>query len=225
MPMIHPISFTTDMVLAILDRRKTVTRRLIKPGHVRMHQGQPMFWTGAQVGYGWEKNPTRTTVYGGPGDRLRVREAHMHAELVHWPDLPHVRAPDTGEHAGKVVFFKAGFDRTPPHRWRPPMFMHHWASRLHLQIVDLRAERLREISHADALREGVEPDTPGDSAVTPFARLWDQINRKRQTEFDATWAGNPWTWRIEFFLCADYSERGNPVAPERAGSRESNDAP
>ncbi len=93
--------------------------------------------------------------------------------------------------------------------WRPSIFMPRWASRITLEVVDVRAERLHDIRTADVFAEGaiVNPDayragrqpvSSFDGATYPNARTvwvrgWDAINGKR-----APWASNPWVWRIEF---------------------------
>lgn len=95
-------------------------------------------------------------------------------------------------------------------KWRPSLFMPRWASRLLLEITDIRAQRLQEISEADARAEGIHPVpkwhdtfsalhwegmgfTSADRHRAPFASLWDKINAER-----ATWAQNPWVWAIGF---------------------------
>lgn len=85
--------------------------------------------------------------------------------------------------------------------WRPSIFMPRSASRITLEVVTVRAERLRDISEDDALAEGVEA-TSDFTAVMNYAILWDKLNGKR-----APWASNPWVWRVEFSV-ADVAARG-----------------
>jgi hypothetical protein len=89
--------------------------------------------------------------------------------------------------------------------WRPSIFLPRWASRITLDVVEVRVERLVEISIADAIAEGVERDpahpgcwkADGDwicgDPKDAFRRLWDSINGDR-----ASWASNPWVWVITF---------------------------
>lgn len=81
--------------------------------------------------------------------------------------------------------------------WRPSIYMPRWASRILLEIVDVRVERLHAITEKDAAAEGVNPMVvlPGDvvSHVSGFAMLWDAINHDR-----APWDSNPWVWVISF---------------------------
>ena len=82
--------------------------------------------------------------------------------------------------------------------WRPSIHMPRWASRLTLEITDVRVERLQEISPGDAQREGIEGYAKlhnlGGYWTTAFARLWDELNAKRGYSWDA----NPWIWAISF---------------------------
>lgn len=82
-------------------------------------------------------------------------------------------------------------------RARPSIHMPRWASRLTLEVVDVRAERLHAVTDDDALAEGVDrtnASIPG-YARTRFARLWDSINGERP---GCAWSDDPWVWRIEF---------------------------
>lgn len=72
--------------------------------------------------------------------------------------------------------------------------MPKWASRITLEITDIRVKRVQNISHNDACREGVLLDGPGDDPVSAFERLWDTINAKS----GFGWDSNPWVWVIEF---------------------------
>ena len=131
----RPILFRDDMVAAILDGRKDVTRR-VGPT-----------WAGVQ-----------------PGTRLWVREAHAILERCCWPDLPHRTTQvlvDPYEDPGPTMpvwcFYRAGFDRTHP-RWRPSIHMPRWASRLTLEVVSVERESSSLVagflSEDEARREG-----------------------------------------------------------------------
>ena len=208
----RPILFTGPMVRAILDGRKTVTRRLVT-GHDVIEErddGTPWpyytTWSHGDDGSPWQACP-----YGVPGDRLWVKETFAERVDIDGKD------PAQRARAKHYLMFKANGDdpRDPDNfhtwgRWRSPRYMPRWASRLTLDVVSVRVERLHEITEEDASREGVEHmdglldeadlcrvakamgAMATDSRVW-FACLWDSLNAKR-----APWASDPWVWRIEF---------------------------
>jgi hypothetical protein len=168
----RPILFSGPMVRAILDGRKTQTRRAIRP---------PMPWRdGWGVGLGEYNCP-----YGQPGDRLWVRET--------W-------APKQWE---KGACYRATGDLldTGHCQWRPSIHMPRWASRITLEVIGVRVERLQDISEADAEAEGCEPlpmcggpEVGGYNCYqSGFELLWGSINGKL-----APWSSNPWVWVVEF---------------------------
>ena len=82
-----------------------------------------------------------------------------------------------------------------PFRWRPSIHMPRWASRLFLEVTDVRVERVQEVSEEGAIAEGMQMVGPAAlSDRTSFAHLWDTINAKR----GYSWESNPWVWVIEF---------------------------
>jgi len=109
-----------------------------------------------------------------------------------------------------VVYYKADYyleDRFLPlsdkPKYRPPLFMPRWASRITLEITGLRVERLQEISDRDCDTEGVRPSVDGNAHDwrgnengwhRTFRQLWDSLNAKRGYGWDT----NPWVWVIEF---------------------------
>lgn len=190
----HPILFSSDMVRAILEGRKTQTRRVVKVT-------QRNSWL---VDDGWTdnyiKDPENHLVnecpYGQPGDRLWLRETFY---------------PVTNT----LCLYKADGDDIDPAynlKWRPSIYMPRWASRITLEITGIRVERVQEITNEGAKAEGVElvpaftagnmsfSDVYGshhyyhDTAREAFQELWDSINAKRGYSWDA----NPWVWVIEF---------------------------
>jgi hypothetical protein len=183
----RPILMSAPMVLATLAGRKTQTRRVIKlprgyhfdgikrPAAVLCSlSGQP---TGARI---------VTCPYGVPGDRLWVKERCY--EGTHKGGDPWVR------------YFADGQDQVPEGtRWRSSIHMHRWASRIDLEITDVRVQRLQAISEADARAEGVaplvfmasgEPEVPDYSAG--YEILWNLINGS------GSWAAGPWVWALTF---------------------------
>lgn len=176
----RPIMFKGEMVRAILAGRKTQTRRIIKP--------QP---TGAPVSLEHWACP-----YGAPGDRLWVREAWMADPLG---------SRGRGQVANYPVLYRVGFGDLWPEmaalvtpRWKSPIFMPRWASRITLEITDVRVQRLQDITTEDATAEGVFSTTMSNgiqwsSASAAFQSLWDSINRKTHP-----WASNPWVWALTF---------------------------
>ena len=181
----RPISATRPEVRAILDGRKTMTRRIVKPQPIG---GDKICKRG--MGYGWiigqlrdSENAWRdlSCPYGQPGDRLWVRETWRipNGAPRGWVDY---RADDARE----------GF------RWRPSIYMPRWASRITLEITDIRVERLQDISEEDAQAEGVKlhteyiPMKVGFNHRQAFGGLWESINGP------GSWDANPWVWAIEF---------------------------
>lgn len=173
----RPIIFSAPMVRALLDGRKTQTRRV--SGLQDVNQ-RPDAWSLHNVGpLGYMAKPSAKGKFGatfesreiehgtlmvcpqklpfGVGDRLYVREAHaiVPASAYRLSDGVEQRAtPDSPDTA---VIFREGFDRSAGGlRWRPSIHMPRWASRLTLTVTDVRVQRLQAISEADAVAEGVE---------------------------------------------------------------------
>ena len=193
----RPILFSTDMVRAIIDGRKTQTRRVVKrvgndEGFVLQDYGSG-WWpyrsidgeSGLYQGKdGYDLESPINCPYGLPGDRLWVRET--------W--APH---PDYSNHAVYRADYGVEFDCE---RWRPSIHMPRWASRILLEIVRVRVERLQDISEADAIAEGCpiespDPFVPGHGSASAsgwYSDLWEKINGA------GSWAANPWVWVVEF---------------------------
>lgn len=209
----RPILFSGEMVRAILEGRKTQTRRVVKP--------QPPHWTwtsvkayaeaqgltqevpslrGPDEGYWIKPSP-----YGQPGDRLWVRET-FYCDRSPTPKTPEEIAEVTAEDSG-YLFYRADGEpkweeggKTP---WKPSIHMPRWASRLTLEVVNVRVERLQDICEADAKAEGVtlamqeELGNPGglnwwQSLRQGYRVLWESINGP------GSWEANPWVWVVEF---------------------------
>ena len=187
-----PILFNTEMVRAILDGRKTVTRRIIKPqprGHAALVSRNLLPETteaGAGVVYAFEDG----TVVAAPftvGDVLYVRETWGHTA-----DLPGI--------SEEATVYAADFsDRELAHlkdkhfRWRPSIHMPKELARLFLKVTDVRANRLQNLTCKDARSEGLEHPTD-------FPKLWDSTIPKADLD-SYGWEADPWVWRIEFEVC------------------------
>lgn len=195
----RPILFSAQMVRAILAGRKTQTRRIMRPqpeqlmlkdasGVERLHWcidhsnpkkraawpvGDPPFWTNG--------------AYGKAGDRLWVKETWGVVNSLDYlkPSKLPTNVP--------VIHRASSFHPNDPSmKWRPGMFMPRWASRITLEITDVRVQRLQEISEEDGRAEG-RSMKPGDPAGY-FPETWEAING------EGSWDANPWVWVIAFDL-------------------------
>ncbi|NPD63621.1 morphogenetic protein [Klebsiella aerogenes] len=181
--------FNSEMVLAILDGRKTQTRRPVKfPVHDK-NLGCEM--AGNELAGELSAGNYLNSAFGKPGDRIWVRETWARYNI------------DQDSH-------DMAYRATPPEdwpeegKWRPSIHMPRWASRILLEITDVRVERLNAISQEDAQAEGMEltgwrptysdPDSGGEvwTPYDKFARLWESIYG------EGSWKVNPWVWVIEF---------------------------
>lgn len=193
----RPVLFSGPMVRAILEGRKTQTRRVMKPQPV----GETPFFDRWARG-DWDSRPFP---YGRPGDHLWVRETW--ASVYDCPELPCCedgsgkhrrtiyRATEPHEIDNFACSFSCSHDEPGCASWRPSIHMPRWASRLTLEVTGVRVERLQDISEEDARAEGLALEgliLPGHAAGC-FSRLWDSINAKR-----ASWASNPWVWVVSF---------------------------
>lgn len=207
----RPILFSGEMVRAILDGRKTQTRRVVAVHNSEVGSGTP--FTDLDLEAAWTdklwgvtpglKAPSRVypdvteRIYPrfSPGDRLWVREAHM------------IHEPRTNDSTG-YVRYRADSDpaqddlaRREGLRWRPSIFMPRWASRLTLEVTDVRVERVQDISERDAKAEGCAPSESvvmkdGSPCYTiPFHNLWERIHG---IDNPNAWDSNPWVWCVAF---------------------------
>jgi len=208
----RPILFSGPMVRAILDRRKTQTRRVIL--RRLKDEGE---WCTARPDRGFTPETIAAQYpcpYGAAGDRLWVRETWL-------PDPPingwsgDVEWVGSGQQIDGVppqyrsprhCLYAATWEG-PPFRWRPSIHMPRWASRLTLDLTDVRVERVQDISESDAEAEGltkrghwwdVGTDWKGDGLDTTasgaFRMRWDALNAKRGYGWDA----NPFVWCLTF---------------------------
>jgi len=240
-----PILFSGKMVRAILDGRKIQTRRVIKKQPENGESIDGCHW--GNTGWAFWKNGGCTCVStsmppGFTGDRLWVREtwADVNSEmgpsiaykedcsLIGWEDFSKEFGPDYGagpsmnyeKYPGNYTMWCSDlFNNEPGHGWRSSIHMPRWASRINLEITNVRVERVQNISEEDCRSEGILgftkdqkvwkywPCDPVDGPMkntwvalprTPkkaFEYLWDSINEKRG---GFGWSENPWVWVIEF---------------------------
>ncbi len=192
----RPILFSAPMVRALLAGTKTQTRRAAKLNCSGRFEKAGKQW------HQWHRDDpaaVNACPYGQPGDCLWVKETHRFDGLD-----PKIAIANRA--AESVQFFADEADATVA--WRPSIFMHRWASRLTLEITEIRVERLQAITEADALAEGVTPAVvPGHyniiavqhiparqvgTARDAYRVLWEQLNGP------GSWALNPYVWVLTF---------------------------
>ena len=225
----RPILFSGPMVRAILEGRKTVTRRIVNPQPVK----NGPFWE--LYGAGWSDGMTKVLCvyghslstrnpFGQEGDRLWVRETFAPIPEArpagYWSDPNWI---------GRNYWYRA--DNNKPMwggNWKPSIFMPREACRIVLEIVDISVERLQDMTEEEAVKEGFE-------SLKEFRILWDSLNTERDIcktckghgvvpawagsveggslmqdskdcpechgkETGFGWDANPWVWRIEFVI-------------------------
>jgi len=218
-----PILFSTEMVQAILDGRKTQTRRVVKSNGV-IHTARKIVFEDEN----WQGESGRKIKcpYGQPGDVLWVRETFY--AFGHWIEVDEVKKSFVDETIIHGLQYKYEDDQPKKIQkkrlvgvcaWykRPSIHMPKEACRLFLKVISCSVERLQDISHEDAVAEGIEyidieepftmgyklygkhriPDLLGRKAVTgtsieSYQTLWESINGRE------SWDSNPWVWVIEF---------------------------
>lgn len=212
----RPIIFSGPMVKAILEGRKTQTRRAVaQPKRISDEWRRADTASIRCMGKPWEPERylyaeffkfdgdgssfgkvvgTVTCPYGQPEDRLWVREKWYCAGEHECDGYP-ARYEVDAELASAVST-----------KWRTPIFMPRWASRITLEITNVRVERLQSISDEDAKAEGVDqaPYSPNRiwianpensrRYIKTFRKAWDKLNAKR----GYSWESNPWCWVLEF---------------------------
>lgn len=209
----HPIIMTGESVRAILDDRKTQTRRIVslrqlpcsyeavdygaENGEIVWELGkQPKHYNSGEFAffdppfsvdtYPWYvKCP-----YGKVGDRLWVRETWQGFNKLSGSIISN-GIPKVNYGRGFWAAYKADNIADPKCKWRPSIHMPKWAARIWLEITDIRVERVQDISEADAESEGIIcPEWYSGE----FKILWDSINKNR----GYGWETNCWVWVVEF---------------------------
>lgn len=215
----QPILFSAPMVRAILEGRKTQTRRIVK---LTLGSGMEMlqhnvelvdFMPGSWAIQGKDDNLIAFRHPYTPGHRLWVRETFALTTGIDDAPLqtPIYRADIPAEGWAEERRVRQTVPGKSP--WKPSIFMPRWASRITLEIVSVRLERLAELTEADAIAEGMTtffdrfPNmahhqrlTTGELAAdaphrASFAVYWDELHGNGDQVF---WKANPWVWVIEF---------------------------
>ncbi len=183
-----PVLFNTDMVSALLDGRKTVTRRAVKPQpQGRLVPERSGCWPGYFVGLGTSRVVCPPYF---PGDILYVRET--------WAAWSRMLGTTPTLH------YKADGDTPESIKWRPSIHMPREAARIFLRVTDVRVERLRDITETQAIAEGLykgwslnEHSTPAITPIQAFMWVWNMTMKPADRALYG-WAANPWVWVIEF---------------------------
>ncbi len=230
-----PILFSAPMVRALLAGTKTITRRIVKHeptpipsgtrivrlrgtnSYITLHDDFGLVWN-PYSGSGTMPWPIarigEACPYGGIGDRLWVKETFQPTWAPGRDRAPgSMKEPDGWAlsyvaTAGVIEYHDP--DDGLVSRCKPAIFMPRWASRITLEVVSVRVERLHEITEDDAKAEGVRPflevysSFAADQRIdgdrvdekpfrTSFVCLWDEINGDH-----ALFSSNSWVWRVEF---------------------------
>lgn len=201
--MIKPILFKTDMVRAILDGRKTMTRRAIKP--------QPAPHLGCKLGFCIEGDKKDIGKFGFGehecGGRIHfVRPPCLTGDILYiretWRKSPftshYIYRADGDEGIFAQSYDSEIMDDTVC-RWRPSIHMPKEAARIWLKVVDVRVERLQDITPDEAINEDTKEQFP-PLAVDEFRGIWNTTIKKPDLDRYG-WDANPWVWVIEFERC------------------------
>lgn len=190
--------FNDEMVRAILEGRKTQTRRPVK--NVRADNclviRKPTKKRNGVYTHVMDALEHGLCPFGNVGDRIWVRETFN----AFWLDNDVIQEIKDGVSlASELCDYKADYSDSskPAEGWTPSIHMPRWASRILLEITDVRVERLHDMSEADAKAEGASPVT---YKITPpeavyrvgFGDIWRGIYGQEN------WLSNPWVWVIEF---------------------------
>lgn len=205
----RPIIFSAPMVRAILEGRKTQTRRVLNPQPLFLTSRKRRVYADCDFKKSWEDAPgsgegLSDCQFGKPGDRLWVRETFAEIGCIGWQI-------DKFEYAYRADFPCGKWEGNADmvfEKWKPSIFMPRVASRIMLEVTDIRCERLWDISEADAIAEGIEPIIGPDGEtyygnygdgeniylqpIESFMTLWESIH--------ANGPMNPFVWVITYHL-------------------------
>ena len=204
---IKPILFNTQMVRAILDGRKTCTRRVIKPQphsrlcytHAGSHKGCIGKWTypnrGAHEFWGEE--------YKLPENIKDEELSKQWNPPYHTDDILYVR--ETGKKAPNGYYYYEDWQRNDiadVTKWKPSIRMPKEAARIWLKVTDVRVERLQDMDKMDAVKEGIDTRLciNLNHALAKFKKLWNSTIKKSDLDRYG-WSANPYVFVIEFERC------------------------
>lgn len=180
----RPLIFSPQMVRAILDGKKTQTRRILRPQPNKRCVALPKVFGEAPFfeAYDVWGNPVDDAFPRGKEDRVSHPPIYTNIGDIYWVRETWAH----GANGGFVYKADSGSEsQRLGHCWRTPIHMPRNATRLFLTVTDIRLHRLQDISEADAKAEGV-------ADIKAFVRLWDEINGGK------AWDANPWVYAISF---------------------------
>jgi hypothetical protein len=189
-----PIIFSTPMVKAILDGRKTQTRRVIKIDDAPENWRKSLAGTSVVRASPYDVRLSRYK----PSDILWVRETWQY--LAPWSeDESHVEWEKgkyyyAADGTPNITITDGDGFRQGNFAWRPSIFMPREATRIFLRVTEVRVERLQDISYDDCLQEGMHDYGTDVDTLGAFQDLWQKLNAKRGYGWDT----NPWVWVISF---------------------------
>ncbi|HAT7488636.1 TPA: hypothetical protein QCH64_002729 [Enterobacter asburiae] len=207
--------FNGAMVRAILDGRKTQTRRIMNNQPAGDYPDTPAMVRNVGAGFQWYGHYGESSVFNCPfgavGDRIWVRETFQ-GPLFDFVQMETYQEDSSKFQKPEFCVYKADGKPAPEFFdadenlhccWRPSIHMPRWASRITLEITGVRVEHLQSISQADAIAEGAPPSHPSIDSVSrdygfpDFSRSW--YGQTWQSIYGAeSWQNNPWVWVIEF---------------------------
>ncbi|EPC5509187.1 hypothetical protein M8E51_004315 [Salmonella enterica] len=211
----RPMIFNSEMVRAILNGHKTQTRRPVKP-QPELTERSGFSWNGVVFGSGSDDRETNRNFahvkcpFGKPGDRIWVRETfRVHSRASDVATLVY-RASVRNSWTEQTHRVPVAVCNKPaiPEKWTPSIHMPRWASRITLEITDVRVERLHNISERDSLREGLfQLPASGRYCLQPGMQYFGMASHSAKEVYswlwasiygEESWAANPWVWVIEF---------------------------
>lgn len=208
---IKPILFNTEMARAILDGRKSCTRRLVK-----FLPGENPQWTGYDKDglmlYNGRNEPCIRKPPYKPGDILYVRETWERFECWNCEGDENGNCPKEPQksvldkNSCGCYMYRATDEISGDAKWHPSIHMPKAAARIWLKVTDVRVERLQEISGEGALAEGtdkyihVDGTLNEDQTITSFIGIWNSTIKKSALNC-YSWNANPWVWVIGFERC------------------------
>ncbi|EAU1490489.1 hypothetical protein AIZ13_18330 [Salmonella enterica subsp. enterica serovar Typhimurium] len=192
--------FNGEMVRALLDGRKTQTRRIMKNQPCESARGGPVSVRNIDGGFQWFADDGDSCVFpcpfGAVGDRIWVREAFRVMGCATDVARLMYKASERNSFTESTRTVPVGeCTKQPSQNWTPSIHMPRWASRILLEITDVRVERLQAITLGDICKEigcGLYDFRPATYGFQVWEELWQSIYGEE------SWLANPWVWVIEF---------------------------